>query len=126
MSLNFTESEISKIRDLLALCYQKDIEIHLADSEVILSPDFEEPEQYPTVFWHAREANFMVIKTGMLTYRTQFFYTPHDQYGTGDDEYSDLEMCVAAVLQMQSDHERERQGISSENSGETRNQESKL
>lgn len=125
MSLNFTESEISSIRDLLTQCYQKDVEIHLADSEVILSPDTEEQEQYPTVFWHARDANFMVIKTGTLTYRTRFFYTPHDQYGTGNDEYNDLEMCVAAVLQMQSDHERERQGISPGNSGETLNQESK-
>jgi hypothetical protein len=123
MSLSFTESEISTIRNLLTQCYQKDVEIHLADSEVILSPDEQESKQYPTVFWHAREANFVVIKTGMLTYRTQFFYTPHDQYGTGNDEYSDLEMCVAAVLKMQSDHERERQETGSGTSDETLNQE---
>ncbi len=125
MSSDFTESEISTIRELLTQRYQKDIEIHLADSEVVLSSDMEEPQQGPTIFWHAREANFVVIKTGKYTYRTQFFYTPHDQFGTGIDEYSDLEKCVVAVLQTQSDHERKAQGISSESSNETLNQELK-
>lgn len=120
---NYTEAEITTIRELLTQRYQKDVEIHLADSEVALSPDQPEPEHCPTVFWHEREANFVVVKTGLFNFRTQFFYTPHDQYGTGINEYNDLEQCVAAVLQTQADHERDRQGVSSGSTGEDLNQE---
>jgi len=49
-----------------------------------------------------------VVKTGATGFRTQFFYTPHEQFGTGIDEYRSLDECVAAALQTQSDHERER------------------
>ncbi len=119
----YTEAEIATIRELLTQRYQKDVEIRLADSEVVLSSDQPEPEHCPTVFWHEQEANFVVVKTGLCSYRTQFFYTPHDQYGTGINEYNDLEQCVAAVLQTQADHERDRQRVSSGSTGELLNQE---
>jgi hypothetical protein len=138
---DFTDSEIDIIRQLLTQRYQKDVDLHLADSEITLhlnnngpnhsGPDSSEPENSrpdsaeavscPTVFWHERGANFVVVKAAMFSYRTQFFYTPLEQFGTGIDEYSDLEQCIAAVLQTQSDHKREREGVNSDSTGETIN-----
>jgi hypothetical protein len=120
---DFTAVEIATIRELLTQRYQRDVEIHLAYSEVVLSSDHPVPEQCPAVFWHEQEANFVVVKTGMFSYRTQFFYTPHEQYGTGISEYNDLEQCVATVFQTQADHERDHQGVSSGGTGEDLNQE---
>lgn len=115
----FSDSELALIRELLAQRYRTEIggiEIHLADSELLLERD-ENPHQQaqpvtcPTVYWHARDANFVVFKCGDSRFRTQFFYTPHEQFGTGIEEYTRLDECVAAVLQTQSDHERARQGM---------------
>jgi len=116
----YTDTEIATIRELLAQCYRKDVEIHLADSEILLTPDDDTPVTRPTVFWHEREANFVVIKTSVCSYRTQFFYTPHDQHGTGIDEYNDLKKCVTAVLRTQSDNEKNRSDNSSGVTGETK------
>jgi len=45
-------------------------------------------------------------------YRCQFFYSEAEQYGTGHDEYEELETCVITLLQVQSDHERQLANIS--------------
>ncbi len=103
----FTDAEIAAIREMLVQRYRKEVEIHLADSEIRLDKDGG-AVSCPTVYWHERGANFVVFKVAPMRYRTQFFYTPHDQFGTGIDEYHALDECVAAALQTQADHERAR------------------
>ncbi len=103
----FTTAEIAAIREMLVQRYRKEVEIHLADSELLLDHQGD-PVSCPTVYWHERGANFVVFKMAPFCFRTQFFYTPHEQFGTGIDEYNDLDECVAAALQTQSDHERQR------------------
>jgi len=109
------------MRAMLAQRYRREVEIHLADSEVFIDADARRAADdgdvddvatvtCPTVYWHARGANFVVVKTGARNFRTQFFYTPHEQFGTGIDEYHRLDECVAAALQTQADHERARDG----------------
>ncbi len=101
----FTDAELVAIRELLVQRYRgAEVEIHLADSELALDDGL---HNCPTVYWHERGANFVVFKLGHFRYRTQFFYTPHEQFGTGIDEYTSIEECVAAALQTQSDHERD-------------------
>jgi len=107
MMLEFTDTEITTIRELLVQRYQKDIEIHLADSEMTLEGE-DEVREFPTVFWHARGANFILLKTGMFGFRAQFFYTPHEQFDTGIDEYNALVPCVSALLEVQAEHEKQR------------------
>ncbi len=116
----FTDTEIATIREMLVQRYRKEVEIHLADSDLLLdarelvedSAEDSEPSAVscPTVYWHERNANFVIFKCGDSRYRTQFFYTPHEQFGTGITEYQRLDECIAAALQTQSDHERTRQG----------------
>jgi len=115
----FTAAELATIREMLMQRYRKEVEIHLADSEVSLeahgrgadpADDHGGPATVscPTVYWQQRGANFVVVKTGAANFRTQFFYAPHEQFGTGIDQYHSLDECVAAALQTQADHERER------------------
>ena len=104
----FSDLELVCIRQVLAACYQRDIEIQLADCELSSGHQGDESVYYPTVFWYATKANFMVFKLGNDRFRAQFFYTPHEQYPIGSEqEFDDLDQCVKSVIQAQADHERE-------------------
>ncbi len=107
MTPDFTDVELQTIRDMLQQRYGKTVEIQLADCEVLLNKGDAEPTTCPTVFWHERNTNFVVLKISMSRYRSRFFYTPHEQFGTGIKEHAQLDECVMSVLQAQSDHERE-------------------
>ena len=103
---NFTPADIETVRQLVHQRYQGTIQIQLADSELILDLKRGQRVDCPTLFWHVHDANFAVIRSGLNRFRCQFFYTPHDQYGTGREEYDSLEQCVTTLLQVQADHER--------------------
>lgn len=107
-TIEFTDAEIAGIREMLTQRYRAEVAVHLADSDLLLDGADAEAVSCPTVYWYERDANFVVFKIAPFRYRTQFFYTPHEQFGTGIEEYSNLDECVAAVLQTQSDHERGR------------------
>ena len=104
---NFTPAEIEMVRHLVHQRYQETIEIHLADFELMLDLKREQRVDCSTLFWHMHGANFAVIRSGLNRFRCQFFYTPHDQYGTGREEYDSLEQCVTTLLQVQANHERD-------------------
>ncbi len=110
---DFSESELDIIRDLLQLRYKKSVELHLADAELRLDPSSNDLRECPTVFWKERDCSFVIFKTGVREYRCQFFYEPSDQFGTGLDKYDDIQECVSALLQVQSDSERDREGVTS-------------
>lgn len=67
----------------------------------------------PTLTWDERTAHLVIFKTGDSRFRCQFYYTDVEQFGTGKDEYDNLGDCVITLLQVQSDHEREKQGMRS-------------
>ena len=43
-------------------------------------------------------------------YRSQFFYSALEQFGTGRD-LDDLAECVTTTLRLQADHEKDRAGV---------------
>ena len=104
---NFTPADIETVRQLVHQRYRETIQIQLADSELMLDLKRGQPVDCPTLFWHVHGANFTVIRNGLNRFRCQFFYTPHDQYGTDREEYDSLEQCVTTLLQVQADHERD-------------------
>lgn len=118
MTREFTEPEIATIRELLVQHYHRDVEIRMADNEVLLTADDTDPTLCPAVFWYQGETNFVVVKTGDRHYRTEFFYTPHEQYDTGTREYNDLGQCVNEVLRAQEEHQR---GADPDNADATHN-----
>lgn len=115
---DFSDAELDTINEMLRQRYQQPTEVQLADAELKLDPRSETLTSCPTVFWRSRECSFVMFKTGPEEFRCQFFYEPSEQFGTGHTHYDNLAEGVAAVLQVQSDHERERAGVASGATGE--------
>lgn len=110
---DFTEAEHHLVAELLQQRYDKAVQMELADSELRLDPGSDVMTICPTLYWSERGAQFVVCKAAHRRFRCQFFYTDADQYGTGQDEYTDLRRCVLTLLRVQSDHESRSAGISS-------------
>ena len=110
---DFSEAQQEYVGKLLAQRYGKQVELQLADSELQLDLLSEELTVCPTLYWSERGAQFVVYKIGDERYRSQFFYSATEQFGTGHDEYDDIEKCVVTLLQVQSDHERQLANLSS-------------
>lgn len=102
---DFTETELWTVRSTLKERYGRDIELQMADSEVMLG-GADGMAWCPTLFWNAKGANFAVVKLGPKRFRAYFYYHPEHQLGTGIDSYDELGECMISVLQVESDHIR--------------------
>jgi len=110
---DFTHAERELVAEVLRQRYGKPVLLELADSELKLDAADDEMTICPTLYWSERGAHFVVCKASQGLYRCQFFYADADQYGTGQDEYTDLRHCVLTLLRVQADHEAQSAGISS-------------
>jgi len=110
---DFTEAEHKGVNTLLLERYGKLVPIQLADSELQLGTNPTDLSLCPTIYWNERGAHFVLCKVGESRYRCLFFYSDAEQYGTGREEYDNLDTCVLTLLQVQSDHERQLANISS-------------
>src|SRR5487761_2756154 len=108
---DFNSAERWVIESALKERYGRIVAIELADSDLRLDPDTPMLSTCPTVFWSERGCNFLIFKTGEDRYRCQFFYSDEEHYGTGRTEYDELAECVGLLLQLQADHEKQRQGV---------------
>lgn len=107
---DFDETEMATIRNRVDERFGEGaVELHHADVELRLDPGSSDLTECPAIYWEAGECHFLVIKTGE-GYRNQFFYSAREQYGTGIEEYSDLDDCVATLLRIQADQESVRRG----------------
>src|SRR5512135_1919625 len=100
---DFTEPEKKHVAALLFERYGKIVPIQLADSELQLGGDPAQLTLCPTLYWNERGAHFIVCKVAANRYRCQFFYSEAEHFGTGRDEYEDLDACVVTLLQVQAD-----------------------
>jgi hypothetical protein len=110
---DFTEIEHKRISVALFERYGKLVLVQLADSELQLGGDPSQLTTCPTIYWNERGVHFVVCKVAAGRYRCQFFYSYAEHFGTGSDEYDNLDICVLTLLQVQSDHERQLANISS-------------
>ena len=106
---DFTENELWIIRSALKERYAQDILVELAETEIRIRPGAKDLTPCPAAYWEARGAHFILVKTGESRYRCQFYYRLHEMFGTGIEEFDDLGDCVVALLQVQADHESQRQ-----------------
>jgi len=109
---DFTETEQQLVAAQLLHRYGKLVPLQLADSELQLNPVTLDLTICPSLYWTERGAHFVVCKVADGRFRSQFFYSETEQYGTGKDEYQDLRECVVTLLQVQSDHERQLANVS--------------
>jgi hypothetical protein len=108
---DFNSAERWIIESALKERYGRLVPIELADSDLKLDPDTPVLTACPTVFWSERGCHFLIFKTGADRYRSQFFYSDEEQYGTGRAEFDELAECVSLLLKLQADHEKQRQGV---------------
>jgi hypothetical protein len=110
---DFTEAERKCVTVALIERYGKIVPLQLADSELQLGGDLSRLTVCPTLYWNELGAHFVVCKVAPNRYRCQFFYSDAGQYGTGQEEYDNLETCVLTLLQIQQEHARLLSNISS-------------
>lgn len=109
---DFTDADRWVAETTLKERYGRPIEVELADSEIRLDPAAAEITVCPTFYWEERGVEFVVFKIAENRYRSQFYYSIAEQYGTGRD-FDDLAECVTTTLQLQADHEKDRAGATS-------------
>jgi len=105
---DFTDNELWIVGKTLTERYGHPVETEVASSELRLNSFSTELTECPTLFWSERDANFVIFKVGDRRYRSAFFYSIREQYGTGIDEFDDLTECTVTLLQVQADHEAAR------------------
>lgn len=110
---DFTDAERALVTALVARRYEMPVAVEAAEAELALDPAAAGPTPCPALYWSARGAHFVVCKAGERRFRGQFFYGDADHYGTGRDEYDDLEQCTLTLLRAQADHEKLSAGVSS-------------
>lgn len=103
MSIDFTESEIQIVRDLVDGRWRdapKDI--HLADIE-FTKKDEEQATAYPALVWEDKSTTFVILKLGAFSYKSFFYFGMDKRFDTGVDEYNDLNECADTLLKAQAD-----------------------
>jgi hypothetical protein len=109
----FSDRERQLVSQSIYERYGSVVPLETVESELQLNLLKEDLTLCPTLTWVDQGAHFVVFKTGDSRFRSQFYYTDVQQFGTGKDEYDSLGDCVITLLQVQADYELERQGIRS-------------
>ena len=100
---DFTDTERWVVETTLKERYGKAVEVQAADVELRLDPAVPTLTVCPALVWKEQGAGFVLTKVGDGCYRSQFFYSVREQYGTGREEYDDLLDCLITLLKMQAD-----------------------
>ncbi|MDP2751485.1 MAG: hypothetical protein Q8O31_02610 [Rhodocyclaceae bacterium] len=109
----FTDSEMSLVNQTLLERYGHAVPVDTAEAEIEEVPGSGEVDDCPVVYWKERGAHFVVFKLSDNRFRAQFFYNETTQFGTGKTGFDNLGDCLITLLQVQSDHERQMQGVRS-------------
>lgn len=109
---DFTDSQIWTVQSTLNERFKMDIDVQVIDSEIRLFPHDSELTPVPGLYWEYENCHFVIFKTGQHKYRRQFFFRVHQQFGTGVEEYNELEDCIVSLLHVQADHARNEQQAS--------------
>jgi hypothetical protein len=113
---NFTDADRWVVETALKERYGKVVRVEPADSEIKLDPASQEIAVCPTLYWEQNSVEFVIFKIGEQRFRSQFFYSMLEQFGTGRD-FEDLAECVTTTLRLQADHEKDRAGATSGKTG---------
>lgn len=108
---DFSDSDRQLVGQTLFERYNRLVPLQSADAELQLDPNSEALTTCPTLYWEERGAHFVVVKIGQNKFRSQFFYSDQEQFGTGKEFYDVLGDCVLTLLQVQADHERAQKGV---------------
>ena len=105
---DFDDAEIKIIDDTLKERYGVAQETQRCDVEIPIDEDDSETIECPSIYWEHNGCHFILGKIDDSKYFSQFFYDDKEQFTTGSKSYSDLYNCLMTTLQVQADHEREK------------------
>ena len=111
--VDFSAAELRLAEVTLLERYGRAVPIETGEAEIDASGGGVELSTCPVLYWEERGAHFVVFKVANDRYRAQFFYTEAQQFSTGKATFDNLGDCLITVLQVQSDHERQMQGVRS-------------
>ncbi len=113
---DFNDADRWVVETALKERYARIVRTEAADSEIRLDPDSPQITVCPTLYWEESGVEFVIFKIDADRYRSQFFYSALEQFGTGRD-FDDLAECVTITLRLQADHEKDRAGATSGKTG---------
>jgi len=113
---DFTGAERWVVETALKERYGRRVTVEPADSEIRFDPGSSDITTCPTFYWAERGVEFVVFKIADNLYRSQFYHSLTEQFGTGRD-FDDLADCVTTTLRLQADHEKDRAGVASGKTG---------
>jgi hypothetical protein len=113
---DFTDADRWVVETALKERYGTIVKTEPADGEIKLDPALPGITVCPTLYREQSGVEFVIFKIGDDRYRSQFFYSAVEQFGTGRD-FDDLAECVVTTLRLQADHEKDRAGATSGKTG---------
>ncbi len=103
MSIDFTELEIKTIQSAVDRRWRKEkIEANLANIEITKEGE-DESTFTPAVVWEDENSTFIILKIGVFSYKSFFYYLTDQRFDTGVPEYNDLYECANKLLKVQAD-----------------------
>ena len=105
---DFEDTEIKIIDDTLKQRYGVAKETERCDVEMRINPDDDETIDCPSIYWENNGCHFILSKLDDSKFFSQFFYNDKEQFSTSTNFYTDLSNCLMTTLQVQADHEREK------------------
>jgi hypothetical protein len=111
MIADFSDNDRQLVGQILFERYGRLVPLQSADAELQLDANSADLTVCPALYWEERGAHFVVFKIGDNRFRSQFFYSDAEQFGTGHPFYDNLGDCVLTLLQVQADHERSQKGV---------------
>ncbi|WP_190600497.1 hypothetical protein [Candidatus Vesicomyidisocius sp. SY067_SCS001] len=101
MSIDFLESEIKTIQSAVNKRWKKEnINVNLADIEITKEGVL---TLIPAAVWEDENSTFIILKMGIFSYKSLFYYLTSKRFDTGVSEYNDLYECANTLLKAQAD-----------------------
>lgn len=104
----FSKSELWVVKKSLEERFRREIQVEEVETDVRLALSDRELTTCPALYWHEEDCHFLICKVKDGIYRSQFFYSVREQYGTGIDDFTDIGECAVTLLQMQADQASQR------------------
>lgn len=105
---DITAAETWLIKTSLKQRYGEDIDVEIVETEMRLLPGDRELTSCQAVYWTWNECHFIICKTADRRYRSQFFFSVREKYGTGIDEYTDITECVVTLIDVHTQFEAQK------------------
>jgi len=97
--MEFTDSEIDRIREMVTDRYRKDVKLRIINNETNSSDHPENSNPSSGIFWHVEGINFLISKTGEAEFSGSVYSTPHDLHHTQQKRHKSLDQCMEDIIQ---------------------------